>query len=111
RLRLHLNVLVLPYRNPFLAAKAIASLDAVSGGRVIAGLAAGYLEGEARAREGDARALGADFARRNALADEALVAMKLAWSGASVKHSGAGWEATGNTMLPGPLPRPPPPPS
>jgi probable F420-dependent oxidoreductase len=102
RLRLHLNVLVLPYHNPFLAAKSIASLDVVSGGRVIAGVAAGYLEGEARA-------LGADFARRNALADEALVAMKLAWSGASVKHAGPGFEASGNTMLPAPLQKPHPP--
>jgi len=102
RLRLHLNVMVLPYRNPFLAAKAIASLDVVSGGRVIAGLAAGYLEGEARA-------LGADFARRNALADEALVALKLAWSGTSVKYAGRGYEAAGNTMLPMPVQKPHPP--
>ena len=45
-LRLHTNILVLPYRNPFLTAKAAASLDVVSGGRVIVGVAAGYLEGE-----------------------------------------------------------------
>ena len=34
-LRLHTNVLVHPYRNPFLMAKAVASLDVVSGGRVV----------------------------------------------------------------------------
>jgi alkanesulfonate monooxygenase SsuD/methylene tetrahydromethanopterin reductase-like flavin-dependent oxidoreductase (luciferase family) len=43
RLRLHTNILVLPYRNPLLTAKAIASLDAVSGGRVIMGVAAGLM--------------------------------------------------------------------
>jgi probable F420-dependent oxidoreductase len=102
RLRLHTNVLVLPYRNPFLTAKAVASLDVVSGGRVIVGVAAGYLEGEYRA-------LGADFAGRNEVADDALRAMKLAWSGASVVHEGRGYRAAGNTMLPAPLQRPHPP--
>ena len=43
RLRLHTNVLVPAYRNPFIAAKGIATLDALSGGRVILGVAAGYL--------------------------------------------------------------------
>ena len=86
RLRLHTNVLVLPYRNPFLAAKAIASLDVVSGGRAIVGVAAGYLEGEYQA-------LGADFAARNDVADDALRAMKRAWSGASVRYEGCGYRA------------------
>ena len=102
RLRLHTNVLVLPYRNPFLTAKAVASLDAVSGGRVIMGIAAGYLEGEYRA-------LGADFAHRNDIADDALVAIKRGWSGESVRCAGPGYEATGNTMLPRPVQQPHPP--
>jgi probable F420-dependent oxidoreductase len=102
RLRLHTNILVLPYRNPFLTAKAVASLDVVSGGRVIVGVAAGYLEGEYRA-------LGADFAGRNEVADDALCAMKLAWSGASIAYEGRGYRAAGNTMLPAPLQRPHPP--
>ena len=76
-LRLHTNVLVLAYRNPFLTAKAVASLDAVSGGRVIAGVAAGYLEGEFGA-------LGADFEHRNDVADAAISAMKQVWSGEPV---------------------------
>jgi len=101
RLRLHTNVLVLAYRNPFLTAKALASLDAASGGRVIAGVAAGYLEGEFAA-------LGADFARRNECADDALVAIRLAWSGGGVQHAGPGYRAQGNTMLPRPAGPPPP---
>jgi probable F420-dependent oxidoreductase len=102
RLRLHTNVLVLPYRNPFLTAKAVASLDAVSGGRVILGVAAGYLEAEYRA-------LGADFERRNPLADDALLAMKRAWSGDSVEWDGPGYRAVGNRMLPTPVQQPHPP--
>src|SRR5437667_8890425 len=46
RLRLQTHILVLPYRNPFLVAKAVLSLDVLSGGRVILGVAAGYLKGE-----------------------------------------------------------------
>ncbi|MEM9174523.1 MAG: TIGR03619 family F420-dependent LLM class oxidoreductase [Myxococcota bacterium] len=101
-LRLHTNLLVLSYRNPFLTAKAVASLDAVSGGRAIVGVGAGYLEGEFAA-------LGADFARRNDVTDEALVAMKAAWSGESVAMKGARFEAAGNTMQPPPVQRPHPP--
>ncbi len=102
RLRLHTNILVLAYRNPFLIAKSIASLDTLSGGRLIVGVAAGYLEAEYRA-------LGADFAGRNERTDEALIAMKQAWSGTSVQFAGVGFEATGNTMLPQPIQRPHPP--
>ena len=101
-LRLHTNILVLAYRNPFLTAKSVASLDAVSGGRVIVGVAAGYLEGEYAA-------LGADFANRNAVTDEALVAMKRAWTGESVEGQGHGYRAVGNTMLPKPVQQPHPP--
>ncbi len=101
-LRLHTNILVLPYRNPFLTAKAVASLDVVSGGRVIMGVAAGYLEGEYAA-------LGADFAHRNEITDEALVAIKQAWRGESVKREGRDYLAAGNTMLPTPAQEPHPP--
>ena len=102
KLLLHTNILVLPYRNPFLTAKSIASLDVVSGGRVIMGIAAGYLEGEYAA-------LGADFEHRNAVTDEALVAMKQAWRGKPTKFDGRGFNAAGNTMLPMPIQQPHPP--
>ncbi|MFP6627446.1 MAG: TIGR03619 family F420-dependent LLM class oxidoreductase [Myxococcota bacterium] len=101
-LRLHTNILVLPYRNPFLTAKAAASLDVVSGGRVIVGVAAGYLEGEYAA-------LGANFADRNAITDEALVAIKQAWKGESMKLDGRDFQVSGNTMLPRPVQQPHPP--
>jgi probable F420-dependent oxidoreductase len=102
RLKLHTNILVLSYRNPFMNAKAVASLDVVSGGRTIVGAGAGYLVDEFAA-------LGAPFEERNDRSDEALVAMKAAWTGSSVRMSGRGFEARGNTMLPIPLQRPHPP--
>ena len=101
-LRLHTNIIVLPYRNPFLTAKSIASLDAVSEGRVIMGVAAGYLEGEYAA-------LGANFEERNALTDEALVAMKQAWNGEAMKLDGRDFQVTGKVRLPSPVQQPPPP--
>jgi probable F420-dependent oxidoreductase len=102
RLRVLTNLCVLPYRNPFLAARAAASLDVLSGGRLDLGVGAGYLEGEFRA-------LGVDFDGRNDRFDEAIAAITAAWSGESVRFAGDGFEARGNTMRPAPLQRPRPP--
>lgn len=93
RLKLHTNVYILPYRNPFLAAKALASLDAISGGRVIAGVAAGYVGPEFAA-------LGADFPRRGELLEESLALLPKIWSGSSVAATGSGWEARSATSRP-----------
>ncbi|WP_436772358.1 LLM class F420-dependent oxidoreductase [Yinghuangia sp. YIM S09857] len=94
-LRLHTNLFVPAYRNPFLSAKMISSLDALSNGRVILGVGAGYLEPEFAA-------LGAEFEGRNDYLDEALRAMRAAWTGESVAFEGTGYSAAGNTMLPRP---------
>jgi probable F420-dependent oxidoreductase len=102
RLRLMTNILVLPYRNPFLAARSVATLDWVSGGRLILGAALGYLKGEFKA-------LGVDFERRNELADQALVAMKAAWTQSVVEFKGDGFEALGNVLEPKPMQKPHPP--
>jgi probable F420-dependent oxidoreductase len=102
RLRLHTNVFVPAYRNPFIAAKGIATLDTLAGGRVILGVAAGYLEGEFAA-------LGAPFQDRGAALDAAIAAMRLAWTGQPVVADGAGWSARGNAMLPRPSERAQPP--
>jgi probable F420-dependent oxidoreductase len=102
RLRLQTHILVLPYRNPFLAAKAILSLDVLSGGRVIVGAAAGYLKGEFAA-------LGADFEARQDVSDEVIRAMKLAWAGDDVRFEGRGYRAAGNSMGFRPVQRPHPP--
>ena len=65
RVRLLSYVYVAPYRHPLLTAKAFATLDALSGGRVILGVGAGHLEAEFAT-------LGVDFTRRGALLDEAI---------------------------------------
>jgi probable F420-dependent oxidoreductase len=74
RLRLHTNCLIPAYRDPYLTAKSVASLDACSRGRVILGVAVGYLRAEF---EG----LGVPFRERAARLDESLWAMKAAWAG------------------------------
>ncbi|MEM7412737.1 MAG: LLM class F420-dependent oxidoreductase [Myxococcota bacterium] len=102
RLRLQTNIIVIGYRNPFLTAKAVSSLDVLSEGRVILGVAAGYLKPEFRA-------LGADFDNRNDIADEALRAMKRAFTEDGVELIGREWAATGNTMRPRPVQQPHPP--
>lgn len=102
RLRLQTHILVLPYRNPFLVAKAALSLDVLCGGRVILGVAAGYLKGEFTA-------LGADFAARQEVSDQAIRAIKLAWAGDDVHFDGRGFRAAGNSMGFRPAQRPHPP--
>jgi probable F420-dependent oxidoreductase len=102
RLRVQTHVLVAAYRNPFLAAKAIASLDVLSRGRVIVGIAAGYLEPEFAA-------LGADFTARNEVTDEAIRSMQQIWRGESLTLAGRHFRATGHTVLPCPVQQPHPP--
>jgi probable F420-dependent oxidoreductase len=102
RLRLQTHVLVLPYRNPFLVAKAAATLDVLSGGRLILGVAAGYLKSEFRA-------LGADFEARNQVTDEAIQAIRAAWTGDGIELAGRGFEARGNRQRPRPAQQPHPP--
>ena len=102
RLRVQTHVAVLGYRNPFLTAKAVASLDALSGGRTILGVAAGYQRREFQA-------LGADFDNRNDVADETIRAIRRAWTEDEVELIGRHFAATGNSMLPRPVQRPHPP--
>jgi probable F420-dependent oxidoreductase len=101
-LRLHTNLFVLAYRNPFISAKGIATLDHLSGGRVILGIGAGYLEPEFDA-------LGVDFSERNDLTDEAIVMMTRAWTESGVVADGKHFSAKGHTMVPRPVQQPHPP--
>lgn len=73
--------LVLPYRNPMVLAKGVATLDYLSGGRVILGVGAGALE-----REFDL--LGVPFTERGQITDEYLLAMKELWTSDSPRFSG-----------------------
>lgn len=102
RLRLLTSLVVVPYRNPFLLAKSVASLDVLSGGRVELGLGAGYLRGEFGA-------LGVDFDERNALFDETLAVLKQVWTGEPVSVDGRHFDARDISALPRPAQRPHPP--
>ncbi|MEE9284389.1 MAG: TIGR03619 family F420-dependent LLM class oxidoreductase, partial [Dehalococcoidia bacterium] len=73
RLRVLFNTLVLPYHHPVRLAKAIASLDVLSGGRVTVGVGVGWIQEEFQA-------LGVPFHERGAITDECVRAMKELWT-------------------------------
>ncbi|MCB2061296.1 MAG: TIGR03619 family F420-dependent LLM class oxidoreductase [Novosphingobium sp.] len=100
KLKLFTNVLVLPYRNPFLTAKAAATLQIMSDNRLLLGVGIGYMQEEFDA-------LGVSHKERGALTDEALELIRLAWAGGSVAKQGRHFNAVGNE--PRPVPNPPPP--
>jgi probable F420-dependent oxidoreductase len=100
RVRLIPNILVLPYRNPFVVAKAAATLDALSGGRFTLAVATGYLRGEYQA-------LGVEFENRNALFDEAIEVILGIWDHDDFAHEGSTFTARGQTANPKPDPHPP----
>lgn len=81
RLRLITHVIVLPYRSPFVVAKAIASLDHVSAGRAVLGVGSGYLREEFEI-------LGVPFEERGARTDEALRAIKACWTDGDIAFGG-----------------------
>ena len=88
-------MLVAPYRNPFLAARALATLSEMSKGRTVATLGTGYLREEFDA-------LGACYDDRLTDEEGYLRAMRLAWTGEPVHARGNGWTAVGNSMYPRP---------
>jgi probable F420-dependent oxidoreductase len=95
-------MLVLPYRNPLLAAKSIVSLDVLSGGRLVVAAGGGYLRSEFSA-------LGVDFDERGALFDEALEVLSGVCANDEFHYAGRRFSARGVTMAPGPVQRPHPP--
>jgi len=102
RLRLGTGILVLPHHNPILVAKTLASLDVLSGGRVIAGFAAGYAAAEFRA-------LGVRFDRRGAITDEYLQAIRALWTEPEPRFAGRYARFEGIRFEPKPVQRPHPP--
>ncbi len=81
RVQLGTCVLLGTLRPPALLAKMVASLDALSGGRVILGLGVG-------SRADDFAAAGVPFAGRGARASELIEVLRLIWSGAPLRHAG-----------------------
>jgi probable F420-dependent oxidoreductase len=73
QVRLGTGIIILPQRNPLVLAKQVASLDVLSGGRLLLGLGVGYLEPEFRA-------IGVPLADRGTRSDEYLAAMRHLWA-------------------------------
>ena len=81
RVRLGTTVLIVPYRHAVVTAKMIASLDALSDGRVIVGVGAGWVAAESAM-------LGVPFAERGPMTDEYLRAMQELWTSPAPSFSG-----------------------
>jgi probable F420-dependent oxidoreductase len=81
RVQLGISVLVLPQRSPVIVAKEVATLDRLSGGRMVLGVGAGY-------HEPQFRWLGADFERRGQRLDEYILAMRELWTATEPRFEG-----------------------
>lgn len=101
-LRLIPNIVVLPYRNPFVVAKSGATLDLLSDGRFTLAVGVGYLKREFIA-------LGVDFDERAALFEEALEVIRAIWTTDDLSYDGRHFSAKGITAHPHPVSKPHPP--
>lgn len=102
RVRLGTGIIILPQRNPLVLAKELASLDVLSGGRLLVGIGVGYLEPELRA-------LGVAYSERGARTDDYLAAMRAIWSEPQPAYSGQFVSFSGVQAYPHPQQRPYPP--
>src|ERR1700675_1537621 len=102
RVRLGTSVLVLPYHNPIRLAKTAATLDVLSGGRLILGVGVGAIEKEMQA-------MGSPFAERGAFTDEAIAVMRALWTQEDPSFDGKYSRFAGMKFSPKPLQKPPPP--
>jgi len=81
RVQIGVSVLVLPYRHPALVAKMVASLDDLSGGRIVFGVGAGWNRAESTI-------LNVPFDERGAMTDEYLRAMRELWTSSAPSFAG-----------------------
>lgn len=96
RLQIGTSVLVAPLRNPVLLAKQVATLDFLSGGRVILGLGAGWMKEEADV-------MNASFDDRGSRLREMIDLMRHLWTGESADFHGRYWTVTNARMHPTPV--------
>lgn len=81
RIRVSSAIIVVPYHHPLMLAKALATIDHLSGGRVDFAAGVGYMEREFEL-------LGADFAARGAVTDESLDAIVELWTSEDPAYDG-----------------------
>ncbi len=103
RIKLGTSVLLIPLRDPVLTAKIIATLDYLSGGRVILGAGVGWLEEEFEA-------LGLNiFAERGKVTDEYIRIFKELWTKEEPQYQGQYYQVSGIKFHPKPVQKPHPP--
>jgi probable F420-dependent oxidoreductase len=103
RLRLVTSVMIVPYRNPVATAKALATIDVLSRGRVTVGVGVGWLREEFEA-------LGApSFDHRGAVTDEYLRIFKTLWTESPASFAGEFYRFEALRCLPHPVQTPHPP--
>ncbi len=99
RIRFFFNVRVVPWDNPFRLAKALATLDVVSGGRVLCGVGAGTHRDEFEQ-------LGVPFDGRGARLDESLRVMRVLWTQETPEYAGREYSFSNVSFLPKPVQKP-----
>jgi probable F420-dependent oxidoreductase len=102
RVKIGTSVVILPYRNPIVVAKMLATTDQLSGGRLIFGAAVGWMEPEFAA-------LGAPFAERGAFSDECLRLITALWMNEKVSFEGRYFRFQDMQASPRPVQQPHPP--
>jgi len=102
RIKLATGIFVLPIRNPFATAKAVVSLDVLSGGRFIFGLGIGWLEEEFNA-------VGMNFKDRALRTREYIELMKQLWTADVPSYHGKTVSIDGFKFMPKPIQKPHPP--
>jgi probable F420-dependent oxidoreductase len=103
RIRLVTAILVVPHRPAVLAAKQLATIDVLSGGRLTVGIGAGWLESEFDA------VVATPFKERGAVTDEYLAAFRALWTEAAPRFAGRYVKFDNIVFEPKPLQRPHPP--
>jgi probable F420-dependent oxidoreductase len=99
KIRLGTSVLVIPYRNPVVTAKMLATLDAMSGGRVILGAGVGWLREEFEALAAP------PYDARGRVTDEYLSLMRACWTREPVEWKGEFYRLPKASALPKPVQR------
>ncbi len=95
RISLGTGIVLIAQRNPVVLAKEFASADALSNGRIILGVGAGYLEPEFNA-------VGAPFRERGRRTDEAIDVMRALWNQEHPTFDGEFWQFSGIDAHPRP---------
>lgn len=100
RIRFVTSVMILPYRNPIVTAKMLASLDVLSGGRVIVGAGVGWMKEEFETIRTE------PFEERGKVTDEYIAAFRELWTSDNPNFNGKYCRFSNIAFLPKPVQKP-----